>query len=81
MPEEVTVDDVEELYMESWKLGLKAVAIYRDNCKLGQPLSTGKNESKSSDPAEAVEKIGASFGNLFDESCHVVGHQEHLNSV
>ena len=62
MPEEVTVDDVEELYMESWKLGLKAVAIYRDNCKLGQPLSTGKNESKSSDPAEAVEKIGASFG-------------------
>jgi ribonucleoside-diphosphate reductase alpha chain len=41
MPEDVTVDDVEELYMESWRLGLKAVAIYRDNCKVGQPLSTG----------------------------------------
>ena len=41
MPEDVTVDDVEELYMESWRLGLKAVAIYRDNSKVGQPLSTG----------------------------------------
>ena len=42
MPEEVSVEDVEQLYMESWRLGLKAVAIYRDNCKVGQPLSTQK---------------------------------------
>jgi ribonucleoside-diphosphate reductase alpha chain len=42
MPESVTVEDVEELYLESWKLGLKAVAIYRDNCKVGQPLATQK---------------------------------------
>ncbi|HJP16605.1 MAG TPA: vitamin B12-dependent ribonucleotide reductase, partial [Acidimicrobiales bacterium] len=62
MPEDVSVDDVEELYMESWKLGLKAVAIYRDNCKLGQPLSTGKNDSKSTTPLETVEKVGASLG-------------------
>ena len=39
MPEEATVEDVEELYIESWRLGLKAVALYRDNCKVGQPLS------------------------------------------
>jgi len=42
MPEEVTVADVEHLHMEAWKLGLKAVAVYRDNCKVGQPLSTTK---------------------------------------
>ena len=51
MPEDVSVDDVEELFMESWKLGLKAVAIYRDNCKVGQPLSSGKGENK---PANQV---------------------------
>ena len=41
MPETASVDDVEELYLESWRLGLKAVAIYRDNCKVAQPLSAG----------------------------------------
>jgi ribonucleoside-diphosphate reductase alpha chain len=43
MPETVTVDDVRELYIESWRLGVKAIAIYRDNCKVAQPLS-GKAE-------------------------------------
>jgi ribonucleoside-diphosphate reductase alpha chain len=42
MPEEVTVADVEKLHLEAWKLGLKAVAIYRDNCKVAQPLATTK---------------------------------------
>jgi ribonucleoside-diphosphate reductase alpha chain len=51
MPEEVTVEDVENLLIESWRLGLKAVALYRDNCKVGQPLSTQK---KAGDAAEAV---------------------------
>ena len=51
MPEEVTVEDVEDLLIESWRLGLKAVALYRDNCKVGQPLSTQK---KAGDTAEAV---------------------------
>jgi len=50
MPEDVTVDDVEGLHMLAWELGLKSVAIYRDNCKLGQPLSTSK---ATSDPAES----------------------------
>ena len=39
MPEEATVEEVEQLHIESWRLGLKAVAVYRDNCKVGQPLS------------------------------------------
>jgi len=54
MPEEATVEDVEELYVESWRLGLKAVALYRDNCKVGQPLSTQKKVGDTSDPATAV---------------------------
>jgi ribonucleoside-diphosphate reductase alpha chain len=43
MPEQVTVDDVAQLYSDAWKLGVKAIAIYRDNCKVAQPLS-GKAE-------------------------------------
>ncbi len=42
MPEEATIEEIEALHMLSWELGLKAVAIYRDNCKVAQPLSTGK---------------------------------------
>ncbi|MEX1263620.1 MAG: vitamin B12-dependent ribonucleotide reductase [Actinomycetota bacterium] len=44
MPEEATVEEVEQLFIESWKLGLKAVAIYRDNCKVAQPLSADKKK-------------------------------------
>ena len=41
MPETATVEEVEEIYFQGWKLGLKALAVYRDNCKVGQPLSDG----------------------------------------
>ncbi|MEJ2860347.1 vitamin B12-dependent ribonucleotide reductase [Actinomycetospora flava] len=56
MPEQASVEDVEEIYFESWKMGLKALAIYRDNCKVGQPLSTGKSSSseKTVEAAPAV---------------------------
>jgi len=47
MPEAATVEEVEEIYFQGWKLGLKALAIYRDNCKVGQPLSAGKGASSS----------------------------------
>ncbi len=55
MPEEVSVADVEELYIESWRLGLKAVALYRDNCKVGQPMSTQKKTSDAL--TQEVERI------------------------
>ncbi|MCL6551008.1 MAG: vitamin B12-dependent ribonucleotide reductase [Acidothermus cellulolyticus] len=51
MPESATVEDVEEIYFQGWKLGLKALAIYRNNCKVGQPLSDAK-EKKVSAAAE-----------------------------
>ena len=47
MPETATVEDVERVYLDGWKLGLKALAIYRDNCKVGQPLSAGKSATSS----------------------------------
>ena len=46
MPEEASVEDIESLHMLSWELGIKAVAVYRDNCKVGQPLSTAKKDSE-----------------------------------
>jgi hypothetical protein len=45
MPEEATVEDVEDLHVAAWRMGLKAIAIYRDNCKVGQPLSVQKSGS------------------------------------
>jgi len=51
MPEEATVEEVEQLFVEGWKLGLKAVAIYRNNCKVAQPLTA---ENKKADRAEAA---------------------------
>jgi ribonucleoside-diphosphate reductase alpha chain len=45
MPEEATVEDIEQLHIEAWQLGIKAVAIYRDNCKVAQPLATTKKVS------------------------------------
>lgn len=44
MPETATVEDIEQLHIDAWKMGLKAVAIYRDNCKVAQPLSMAKKE-------------------------------------
>ncbi|MEU1836986.1 vitamin B12-dependent ribonucleotide reductase [Micromonospora chersina] len=60
MPEQATVEDVEKIYFEGWKLGLKALAIYRDNCKVGQPLSVAKSNKTTAEtqaPAAEVEKV------------------------
>jgi ribonucleoside-diphosphate reductase alpha chain len=48
LPEAATVEEVEQLLIESWKLGLKAVAIYRDNCKVAQPLATARSAAVES---------------------------------
>lgn len=60
LPETATVEEIADVYMQGWQLGLKALAVYRDNCKVGQPLSDGKKkatETSKSAPAEVVEKI------------------------
>ena len=62
MPEEVTVGEVEQLHVDAWRMGLKAIAIYRDNCKVAQPLSTTKKEgaAASFDEAAVLEELQSS---------------------
>jgi ribonucleoside-diphosphate reductase alpha chain len=56
LPEDATVEEVEEVYYQGWKLGLKALAVYRDNCKVGQPLSDGKAAKKDAVATVEVAK-------------------------
>jgi ribonucleoside-diphosphate reductase alpha chain len=56
LPESATVEDIERIYFEGWKIGLKALAIYRDNCKVGQPLSAAKKKAvEAPEPATPHE--------------------------
>jgi ribonucleoside-diphosphate reductase alpha chain len=62
LPESATVEEIADVYLQGWKLGLKALAVYRDNCKVGQPLSDGKagkaDDKKSGTvETEVVEKV------------------------
>ena len=59
MPEDATIEDVENLHMDAWRLGVKAVAIYRDNCKVGQPLSTAKKDGESTSSVVATDSVAA----------------------
>jgi len=59
MPENATVEEVEQAYVEGWKLGLKSLAIYRDNCKVGQPLSADKKVTTDTGAVIEVEKAPA----------------------
>lgn len=63
MPEDVTVEDVEQLHFDAWKMGIKAIAIYRDNCKAWQPLSDKKDKAKKEAPvAEAAAPVVVKAG-------------------
>ena len=58
MPEEVSVEDVEQLHLDAWRMGVKAIAIYRDNCKVAQPLSMATKEGSDTDDTDgAAEPI------------------------
>ena len=63
LPEDVTVEEVEQLHIDAWQMGIKAIAIYRDNCKVGQPLSTTKVDQAADVPpgsdAEARDRAAA----------------------
>jgi ribonucleoside-diphosphate reductase alpha chain len=80
LPEDVTVEDVEQLHIDAWQMGIKAVAVYRDNCKVGQPLSTTKKEGADDAPAgseaeaharELAEKIAGLEAALVHEQQRV----------
>jgi ribonucleoside-diphosphate reductase alpha chain len=55
LPESATIDEVEQVYLEGWRMGLKSLALYRDNCKVGQPLSDGKKTPSVVDVGGAPE--------------------------
>jgi len=57
LPAEVTVEDIEQLHIDSWKMGLKAVAIYRDNSKVAQPLSMAKKEGGEADKSAPTDSL------------------------
>ena len=66
LPEDATVDEVEQLHIDAWKLGIKAVAIYRDNCKVAQPLSTVKKEVPKSEAQAHDQELAVKVAALED---------------
>ena len=64
LPETATVEEIAEVYLQGWKLGLKALAVYRDNCKVGQPLSDGKPSRTDDKKTAAVETESRGEGGL-----------------
>ena len=84
LPNAATVQDIEEAYLESWKLGLKAVAVYRDGCKRSQPLNTSKKAKEEPTPAVPVEPARAVRRRLPDERRSIThkfsigGHEGYL---
>ncbi len=57
LPESATIEDIEDIYLQSWKLGLKATAVYRDNCKVGQPLADAKAKTADAPAEDADVKV------------------------
>ncbi|MCI0671813.1 MAG: vitamin B12-dependent ribonucleotide reductase, partial [Myxococcaceae bacterium] len=86
MPSNATVEEIEQAYMESWKLGLKAVAIYRDGCKRTQPLNTSREKLKDTKEVLAAVAVapGAARRRLPDErraithKFSIAGHEGYL---
>ncbi|MDR2986557.1 MAG: vitamin B12-dependent ribonucleotide reductase [Nocardiopsaceae bacterium] len=68
LPESATVEDIEKVYFEGWKLGLKALAIYRDNCKVGQPLSVAKSK-----PSEVSTESETPAGQAVAQTAPITG--------
>jgi ribonucleoside-diphosphate reductase alpha chain len=64
MPTDVSPDDIADTYMQGWKMGLKAIAIYRDGCKRTQPLNTAasKSDSKNPEARSTLEYVGKAVG-------------------
>jgi ribonucleoside-diphosphate reductase alpha chain len=86
MPNDVTVEDIEQAYIEAWRLGVKAVAIYRDGCKRTQPLNTGKKtEAAVSVAAEPTVEFRPTRRRLPADRaaiCHkfdIAGHEGYIH--
>ena len=83
LPQEATVEDVEDIYFQSWKLGLKAVALYRDGCKLSQPLATAKRADEiaaGSAPAKLRRRRLPKRRHGFTQEARIGGHKVFLRT-
>jgi ribonucleoside-diphosphate reductase alpha chain len=78
MPEDSTPEDIMQAYIEGWQMGLKAVAIYRDNCKRSQPLSTKRNEKETAAVPVPVQERRAVRRKLSDER-RAITHKFSIN--
>jgi ribonucleoside-diphosphate reductase alpha chain len=83
MPNDATVEDITEAYLEAWRLGLKAVAIYRDGCKRVQPLATGEKKAETQ-PVIVVEPTPVRRRLPMDRAaiCHkfdIAGHEGYIH--
>jgi ribonucleoside-diphosphate reductase alpha chain len=85
MPNDATVEDISEAYLEAWRLGLKAVAIYRDGCKRVQPLATSERKVDQQPAAAAVAEpapIRRRLPNDREAICHkfdIAGHEGYIH--
>ena len=61
LPETATVEEIEDVYLQGWKLGIKALAVYRDNCKVGQPLSDGKKKAEPEAAAAPAPEVRVEY--------------------
>ncbi len=79
LPEDATVDDVMEAYVEGWRLGLKALAVYRDNSKRTQPLNAGEGDAddRRSEPRPVRRKL-ADERTAFTHKFAIAGHEGYL---
>ena len=83
LPTEATIEDIQQTYLESWKLGLKCIAIYRDGCKRSQPLSTSlAKEKKTVEPAgpdyRAVRRRLSDERKSITHKFDIQGHEGYL---
>ncbi len=80
VPEQATVEDIEQAYIEAWRLGLKAVAIYRDGCKKVQPLNTGRTAKEPAVPApQPVRRHLPTDRQALCHKFEVAGHEGYLH--
>jgi ribonucleoside-diphosphate reductase alpha chain len=81
LPTEATVEDIQQTYLESWKLGLKCIAIYRDGCKRSQPLSTSRDKDKVEAPAAEYRAVRRRLPDERKAVTHkfdIAGHEGYL---
>jgi len=84
MPEQASVEDIEQAYVEAWRLGLKAVAIYRDGCKKTQPLNTAKpvREEATAEVAAVPKPVRRRLPADRTATCHkfdIAGHEGYIH--